>query len=327
MPQPSVNSLHVDQPMTNFLIGYENPAYIADQAAPAVYVDKRSNIIPRLNQSYFFRDDAKKRAPGTRSARGGWTADNTMTYYCDRFSFGHEIPDEIRDNTDAPYDQDREASKLVADKMLMARERSFSSNMFTTGVWGTDYTGGTDFNQWSNYNGSTPLEDIAAYKDAVEAQVGMEPNNFILGKQVWVGSGGLANGSGLKWHPELLDTIKYTQKAQISIDLFASLIEVEKVLMGRAIYTTSPEGIAESAVTYTRIWGKNVLMYYNTPGPTIWKPSAVMTIVWNRVAQALQYIKRFKNEEAEYEVIEGNSYFQHKLITSRSGIFLSGAVN
>lgn len=332
MPLPTQSQVHVDNLLTSFLVGYKNAAYIADDAAPVVPVEKQTNIIPRLNQSYFFRDDAKLRAAGTRSKGGGWTVDNTLTYYCPRYSYRHEIPDEVRDNTDLPYDQDREAAFLGADKVQMARERDFASNLFTAAPWGTSKIGGTDFNQWSNYAGSLPLDDIAVYMDLIEGLIGVEPNVFIMGKQVWTGSGGLANGGGLRWHPELLDAIKYTQKGVIGLDLFASLIantngEIPKILLGRAIFTSSPEGIAEASVTYSRIWGKHVLMYYNTPGPSIWKPAAVMTMVWNRVASAIQYIKRMRDEQAEIDIIEANSYFQHKVIVPNAGIFLSGAVN
>jgi len=327
MPLPTSSNVHVDQPLTNLLVGYKNQAYIADEAAPVVPVDKQTNIIPRLNQSYFFRDDARVRAVGTESRGGGWTVDNTMTYFCPRYSYHHDIPDEVRDNTDAPYDQDREASYLVADKLMMARERAFATNLFTTGVWGQDKVGGTDFNQWSNYAGSTPLEDVATYKDSVEALIGVEPNTAVIGKQVLVGSGGLANGNGLLWHPEILDLIKYTQKAVITVDLLASLFGFDKLLVGRAIFTSTPEATAEASVTYSRIWGKHMLMMYNTPGPSIWKPPAVATIVWNRVANAIQYIKRFRLERNEVDRLEGNSYFTQKVIVANAGVFLSGCVN
>jgi hypothetical protein len=327
MPQPTQSQVHVDQLLTNMLVGYKNLAYIADDAAPIVPVDKQTNIIPRLNQSYFFRDDAKLRAPGTESAGGGLTVDNTLTYYCPRYSYSHDIPDEVRDNTDAPYDQDREAAMLVADKLQMARERSFAANIFTTGIWGTNKVAGTDFNQWSNYAGSTPLEDVTSWKDQVEALVGVEPNVCIIGKQVLVGSGGVSNGAGLIWHPELIDTIKYTQRGQLSVDLIASLFGFEKFLIGRAIFTSTPEGTAETSVSYSRIWGKNLLMYYNTPGPSIWKPTAIQTIVWNRVANAVQYIKRMRIETKEIDRLEGNTYFTQKTIVTNAGLFAGSVVN
>lgn len=327
MPQPTVSQVHVDTPLTNLLIGFKNAAYVADDAFPIMPVDKQTNIIPKVNQSPFFRNDAKERVSGTRSVRTGFTIDNTNTYFCPRYSIGHEIPDEIRDNTDLPYDQDREAAYLVATLTQLAREVVAAATVFVTGVWGADKTQGVDFNQWSNYGQSTPLDDVTQWKDQIEGKIGVEANNMLIGKQVWSGSGGLSNGGGLKWHPQLIDTIKYTQRGQLSQDLVASLFELDKLLIGRAIYTTSAEGVLESGVTYSRIWGKNALVFYNPPGPSIFKPMACLTIVWNRVANAIQYIKRMRDEQSELDIIEGNSYFVQKVLVSAAGIFASSVVN
>lgn len=328
MPQPTQSQVHVDTLLTNMLVGFKNAAYIADDASPILPVDKQTNIIPRVNQSAFFRDDAKLRAAGTRSARSGFTVDNTLTYFCPRFSLGHEIPDEVRDNTDAPYDMDRESAFFVANALQLARERMFASNMFSA-VWGSNKVQGVDFNQWSNYAGSTPLEDVTQWKDQIEGLIGIEANQMVIGKQVWVGSGGVSNGQGLKWHPELIDTVKYTQRGQLSLDTVASLFELDRILVGRAIFTATPETApaAESSVVYQRIFGKNVLVFYNPPGPSIFKPMAMATVVWNRVASAIQYIKRFRDEQGEFDVVEGNSYFVHKQIVANAGIFATGAVN
>lgn len=327
MPQPTQQSLHIDQLATNILVGYKNATYIADDCAPILPVPKQTNLIARMNQSFWFRNDAKVRATGTRSARSGYTVDTSLSYYCPRYSLGHEIPDEVRDNADMPFDVDRDSALYIANAMSLARELAFATNIFASTNWTTSKAAGTDFNQWSNYAGSLPLDDIQQWKDVIEGLIGVEANNMIIGKQVWVGSGGLSNGGGLKWHPQVLDTIKYTQKAQIGPDLFASLIEMDNFKIGRAIYTSTNEGVAEASVTYSRVFGKNALLFYNTPGPAIMAQSSLMTIMWNRVASALQYIKRVRNEENEYDLLEGNSYFTHKVLLANAGLYASSVVN
>ena len=159
--------LHVDRFLTNISIAYRNPGYIADQLFPIVPVRKQSDKIPGYDQSPWFRDEAALRAPGTKSRRGGWsvTSDN---YFCDKYSYGHEIDDDTRDNADEPFNLDNEASEFVTDKLQLRREVSFAANFFTTGVWGSDYVGNTDFTKWSDYASSSPLVDIAAYVDVVE---------------------------------------------------------------------------------------------------------------------------------------------------------------
>lgn len=317
MPQPTGRDLYVDPLLTNVSIGYKNAQYIADEIAPMVMVKKQSGIVPKFDQSHWFRDEAKLRAPGTKSYRGGYTTDLTDKYFCDRYSFGAEIYDDDRDNADSPFDLDRQATELVTDKLQMAREVKFATDFFTTSKWGTDKTGGTDFTAWSTYATSNPLEDISAYMDTVEGLIAREPTLAVFGKQVWL---------KLKWHPDIIDTIKYTQRAQMTTELFAALIEVPKVLIGRAIYTTSGEGTAEASVSYTRIWGKHGLLIYTPGSPSLMSPAAIYTFIWQRVAQALQYVKRFRDEEREIDIVEANSYFDQKLTAKNAGLFISGAV-
>lgn len=319
MAEPTSYDLHVNQLLTNISIGYKNDLYIADQIFPIVPVRKQSDLIPMYNQSPWFRDTAEMRAPGTKSRGGGFTVANTP-YYCNRWSYRFEIPDEFRDNSDAPYDMDRDGTMFATDKLMLSRELNFVESVFGTSKWTTDKTGaasGGDFIHWSDYAASTPLRDITDYLDEVEALTARQPNTCAMGKQVW---------SQLKWHPDIIDTIKYTQRAQVSTELFASLIEVDRVLIGRGIYTATPEGTAEASVAYTRIWGKNVLFTYVAPSTTLFTPTGGLTITWARVPNSIQYMKQFRDEERETDILECNSYYTHQIISARSGVFLATAV-
>lgn len=308
--------VHVDQLLTNVSIGYSNAGYIADQIFPVVPVDKQSDKYLTYDKSHWFRNEAKIRATGTKSERGGWNY-SSDTYFCDRFSYGHEIYDEERDNADNAFQLDSDAAEFATDKILMQREVAFASGFFTTSVWGTDKTGGTDFTRWSDYAGSNPLVDVSDWMDTIEASIGREPNRLVIGKQVW---------SKLKWHPDLIDTIKYTQRAQMGIELAATLFEVERILVGRAIYTTSPEGTAEASVSYSRIWGKHALLIYVPNTPSLRQPAAGYTFTWQRVPQSLRYIKRMRDEEREADIIEANAYYDHKVTGAAAGLFGSTVI-
>jgi len=317
MANPTKNALHVDGLLTNVSIGYKNATYIADELCPTVPVKKQSDIVPKYDQSYWFRNSAQLRAPGTASARGGFKVNTSDTYYCHRYSFGFEIPDETRDNQDDPFSMDRDGAEFATDRIQMRREVAFATDHFTTSVWGTDKTGATDFTKWSDYGSSTPLVDITEYADVIEASIARMPNKLAMGKQVWL---------QLKWHPDAIDTIKYTQKGMLSLDLFASLVELEKVLVGRAIYTTDPEGTAEASVSYTRVWGKNFLLMYAPDRPSLFNPAAAYCFTWTRVPNSIQYVRRLRDDEREIDVIEANTYFDQKVTASGAGLFGSAAV-
>lgn len=308
--------VHVDQLLTNVSIGYSNAGYIADQIFPVVPVDKQSDKYLTYDKSHWFRNEAKIRATGTKSERGGWTY-SSDTYFCDRFSYGHEIYDEERANADNAFQLDSDAAEFATDKILMQREVAFASDFFKTSVWGTDKVGATDFTRWSDYAGSTPLVDVSDWMDTIEASIGREANRLVMGKQVW---------TKLKWHPDLIDTIKYTQRAQMGLDLAATLLEVERILVGRAIYTTSPEGTAEASVSYSRIWGKHALLIYVPNTPSLRQPAAGYTFTWQRVPQSLRYIKRMRDEEREADIIEANAYYDHKVTGAAAGLFGSTVI-
>ena len=315
--QPTASDLHVDRLLTNISIAFINKTYIADQMFPMVRVMKQSDKIPAYDQSFWFRDDSKVRAPGTKSIRGGFEVDTSASYFADRFSRGFEIPDEVRRNADIPFNLDADATRFVTDKLMMRREVAFATDFFTTSVWTTDKVGAVDFAKWSDFGGSTPVVDVDEFRDEVEGITGVEPNVFAMGKQVWV---------QVKNHPTLLDRIKYTQRAQLAPDLVASLFEFEKMLIGRSIQTTDAEGTSEATVTYTRIWGKNALMLFVPSAPSLLTPAAGYTFIWQIVPNALQFIKRMRDEEREVDIIEANSWFDQKQTSARTGLFMSEVV-
>ena len=319
MPQPVPSDLHVDTLLSNVLIGYQNASYIADDLFQVVPVMKQSDKIPAFNQSFWFRDDAHPRAPGNASRGGGYTVDTSASYFCNRWSRRFEIPDDLRRNADPIFGNlDGDATEFIGDKLLMRREVAFATDFFTTGVWTTDKVGATDFTKWSDYGGSNPIVDVDSWKDTVEALIGIEPMHIAIGKQVWV---------QVKNHPQFMARIKYTQRAQLSVELAASLLELTRLVVGRSIYTTTLEGTAEGSVTYTRIWGKHALLLYRSEGvPSLMKPTAGMTFVWAVVPNALQYVKRMRNEEREIDIIEGNSYFDQKVTAARAGLFAQNVV-
>ena len=68
--------------------------------------------------------------------------------------------------------------------MLLRQERKFVSDVFTTGVWGTDRTlSGTD--QWSDFVNSDPRDDVETAKEAILGVTGFASNTMVVGWQVW----------------------------------------------------------------------------------------------------------------------------------------------
>lgn len=325
MAEATTRDVHVDSLLTNISLGYQNTNYIADTIAPLVPVQKQSDLIPAYDQSHWFRNQAALRAPGTPSQRGGFTLSNT-SYVCHNYAWGFDLPDEVRDNTDSPYNMDRDATLYVTDKLQMQREANFASRYFTTGIWTGDKTGaatGGDFVWFSDYAISNPITTITTYIDEVEARIGREPNKLVLGKPVWM---------QIMNHPRVLERTVYggtnSVPALINVNAFAAMVGLPSagILIGRAIHTLSQEGTAEASVVYSRIWGKNALLLYVPPAPSLFTPAAMYTFVWQRVPNALQYIRRLRNDERMMDIIEGHTYYDQRVTVPRAGLFMASAV-
>jgi hypothetical protein len=324
MPNPiGPRDFKADPVLTNALIGYRHPMRIADLLFPRIRTTERGGIIGKVKQSDFFRNNAALRATGDKSRRGGFRTDITNTYFCQRYSWGEEIADDDRRaSMGSPFDLDVLKSKKASDALSLQREIALAAAYFTTSKWGADKVAGTDYQAWSDYAGSSPLTDVADWKDQIEGKIGSEGNVLTLGKQVWV---------KLRWHPDLIDSIKHTQVGQVSEALAAQLMELEQLLIGRSIYTTSSEDTAEASVSYSRVWGKHALVTYRSvtaAAPPIGDPTAGLTITWDAtgIPDALEYIKRMRDEEREVDIFEVNSYYAQVQTESRAGIFAQNAV-
>jgi len=324
MPQPSLNSVHVNVPLTNISIAYIQNAqnFIADKVFPNIPVQQQSNRYYVYSKEDFFRIEAQERAPGTQSAGGGFKLDNTPTYFCHPYSVHKDIDDMIRANADAVLNMDRDATEWVTQQLLMKREKIWTSTYFKTTVWGTDLTGVSSgpstnqFLQWDQTN-STPIEDITGAGIVMAEKTGYKPNTLVLSPYVF---------NTLKSHADVLDRIKYTQKGVVTTDILAGLFEVDNVYIPYGTENTSAEG---ATAAYSFMYGKGALLMYVNPAASLMKPSAGYTFSWQGylgAGAAGNRIKRFRMEEVEADRVEGTMAFDSKLVCSDLGVYFTSAI-
>ena len=311
--QPTPQDLHVDALLTMLSIAYMNEpsVYIADQAFPVVTVGKQSNKIAKYDKEYWFRNEAKLRAPATESHGGGYEVDTSDTYFCENWSFHVDVAIEDRENYDSPFDPDNDATMLVVEKFRLVREAKFAADFFKTTVWATDNSTAT---KWSDYGSSAPIQDVEAAREVIFSSTAKDPNKLVLGRAVW---------AQIKHHPDFIERIKYTQKAILTVDIVASLLEVDQILVGKAIASTTNEGIATQTVGY--IFGKNALLLYTPARPGLRIPSAGYTFHWNKLG-SLSFVRRINDAKTQADRIEGHTYFDQKAIATDCGYFFSAIV-
>ena len=319
MPQPSINSVHVDAILTNISVAYlqNQDNFIADKVFPVIPVDKKSDKFFTYTKNDWFRDEAQRRAPGTESAGGGYNL-STDTYTADVWAFHKDVDDQTTANADAPLNPLREATEFVTRRLMLRRELQFNTDFLTGGVWANDYDGvagapsANEVKQWSDYTSSDPISDIENAKSSILSSTGMEANTLVLGYDVF---------KALKNHPDLVDRIKYTSSQTITTDMLAAMFDIPRVLVSKAVKATNNEG-ATGAYGFTT--GKKALLAHVAPQPGLLTPSAGYTFSWTGVSGGLGATigtSQFRMESIKSDRIEAEIAFDNKVISSDLGFF------
>lgn len=314
MPQADVADVHVNRLLTLASIGYTPGGFIADDIFPMVGVNKQSDIIPFYTQSPWYRDEGARlvRGPGSLAAKTGLEVDNTNTYFTINNAIGGDIPYELRDNQDEPYNMERDVTQLLTGLLQLRRERLFAATHMITGQWGTaDFTVA---NKWSDYGLSTPLADMRAQQRIIRRAIGRSGNMWVLGDLVW---------QRLQDHPDFVQRLADNTLRVVTRESLAALLEIPagNIKVGESMFTSSAEGTAEASVTYADVWDDDALCLYTPGTPSLMTPASGLTFFWkNSVAPtAPQFVRRWDDQEAKKIVIEVHSYFQQKKLVANAG--------
>lgn len=323
---PTPGDVHVSTPLTNISIAYIQAAdaFVASKVFPNIPVNKQADRYYTFNRGDFNRDEMQARAPGSESAGGGYNVDANSTYYAPRYSFHKDIPDEVRANSDAPLNPDRNATQYVTMKGLIKREKIWVNSYFKGGVWtgdvdgvasGSSPNGTTTFLHWSDAN-SDPISNVRLWKRSVLETTGFEPNVLVIGRPVY---------DVLLDHPDVVDRIKYGQTAgqvaAANAATLAALFDVGRVLVMNAIENTAKEG---QTASHSFIGGKKALLCYAAPNPGIEVPSAGYTFSWTGLlgsgAEGSR-IRQFRLERNSADRVEIDMSFDSKLVSADLGYF------
>lgn len=266
---PTAADVHVNKPLTNISVAWLQTApALADMIFPIVPVENQSDVYFEFNQADFSRIEMRKRAPGAESVTAEYRVDASATFFCDTYAVKKSIPREVRRNSDRPLDPDKNAAQFLMQQAKLKREKTFATDFWTTGVWGTDVTGST-VGLWSD-DGSDPIAQIETYKAAVLAATGYLPNTLGMNYAVW---------AKLKNHPAILDRVKHTSRGVLTEDMVAGLMGLKRIAVGMLNETTSKEG--NSTQTLSAILGNHALLSYVPDSPGLETPAAGYTFAWN----------------------------------------------
>ncbi|MGA0367591.1 MAG: major capsid protein, partial [Ilumatobacteraceae bacterium] len=288
--------------------------FVAGKVFPSVPVSKQSDLYFQYAQEDFFRDEVQYRADGTESAGSGYGL-STASYSANVWALHKDIGDQTRANADAPLNMDQDATRYLAQQMLIRQERDWATNYFGTGIWDTDTTPAT---LWSAAN-SDPIGDVQAGINSMLSSTGYRPNVGVCSYAVF---------SILKNHSEIVERYKYTTSESMTTDLIARVLGLDELYVMGSIVNSADEGATAS---YAQIGDKDMLLAYVPASAGLMQPSAGYNFSWTGLANSggigtSTSVSRFRMDHLRADRLEIQSAWDFKVVSSALGYFFSNCV-
>lgn len=302
--QPTASSMRIDPLLSGISVAFHNEegGYVADQVFPILPTREKSGKIAEYNKDAFFRNFAKLRAPGTVAELGNFRV-TTQSFNVENYAAAFGIADEDRRIVQDPFDLDRDATFLVVEAIKLLRESKFATDFFGD-VWGTNNTTATD---WDDFANSAPVEDVSTAQETIYNNTARMARQMLINHVVWF---------RIRNHPDFIERIKYTQRAVLTLDLVASLMDLDRILVGRALEVSSKEG---QTVTLGKVFGDHALVFHRPERPGLRTPAAGYTIHWTGISGGPTFVRRVREERPMVDIIEGHTWFDQKQISSALG--------
>lgn len=251
MSQPDVKSQIIAGPLAGVSVAYRNKDYVADRVFPILDGADPKVKITKYQKGAWFRDEAGIRAAGTRARRGGYPL-TTVSVATNEYAFAKEVTEEDRrfaKSQGAPVlKPDQDAVEFATDKVDLKKEINVAG-LITAGTWADGNSGGEDAEGlWSPAGDTnTFLADMTTGKKKIK-ESGIIANKLLIDYATYL---------ALKECDAILQKIKYTQRGVLGMELLAALLELDEVLVGKAIKSTATEAADGTDFTAANIWEVN----------------------------------------------------------------------
>jgi hypothetical protein len=312
---PEVSTVHIDRALTNVSIQYPIGNLISNVLFPDISVQKKSD-------KYFIydalrRDIAKmntKRAPGAKAQETDFNV-TTGNYSCDDHALSAIVPDEERENADAPLAPDIDKTEFLVRQLLTDQELDAKTKL-DAGITAT----AAITNKWSNQQTGDPYDDIKNAILAVEDAIGTRPNTMALDSKVF---------EALINHPNILERFKYTgtttDPSLASPKTIAEMFQLDLVVVARAFQNIAAEGQAKSI---TRIWDTTTYLGFVAPRVGLKVATLAGRMCWAPFQGSVNgwMIEKWREFKRKGDMIQASKYYDQHVIMADAGYRLTGCI-
>jgi len=226
----------VDPVLSNHARGYTNAEFIGHLLFPFVPVFVRGGRRIEFNRDGF-RLFNTKRAPGadTDEVEFGYLG---QKFAVEQNALDGKVPFEIMQEAERVpgIDMGQSAVNQVFRIIGLGLEYEQATLARDANNYGVNnkvtLAGG---NMWSDPS-SNPKGDVKAGKEAIRSATGRYPNTLVLSPSAF---------SALDDHPVILEKFKYTSSDSITVEMLAKYFDVERVVVGKAVYSDDGDGFTD----------------------------------------------------------------------------------
>jgi hypothetical protein len=300
--QPTgTGNVHMDAVLTQISLAFPNNALVGERLFPSIGVKKQSDKYYVFGREAWLPETSDYRAPGGEANEIPGFKVSLDTYYAQEHALQVAVTDEERENVDSPFSPDRDGAELVTAKVLLGREIAMKNLVTTT----TNYATGLSVTlsgtaQWNDYTNSDPISNIRAGVRAIHAKVFMEPNTAVIPYLVM---------STLEDHPDIIERIKYSERAVLTPEIIASVLGLQNVIVPGVGVGTGPVGSNGNALTVGYLWGKDVVLAWVPPRGGLKTPAFAYEFTWGS-----PYVDRWREDKRKSDLIRYQRRYDLKMV-------------
>ena len=237
----------VNKLLTNASYKINPVGYISEEIFPVVQVKQSTGLLGSYGNSHLRIETTITGGKG-KYARVDTRSTSTQTYAITKHGLSDLVTEEDYANVEEPFNAESDTTSELMTKLWLGKEKGLADTLTDVTVLTNNVTlTGTD--QYNDYANSDPLGDFGTARSTIYNAVGMAPDTAIMSWAVW---------NTLRYHPDFLTALGYKDQRPggLTTDELARALDVERVLVGKAVYSSPKEGQADAIAA---VWGKDII--------------------------------------------------------------------
>ncbi len=241
----------VNKLLTNVSNGYfpGSEMYLAETILPSISVPQTTGLVGNYSNNHLRIVNTVHEGKGPYRQLESITVGSNMYNIEDHGLHDIITPKQLA-NFEAPFDAEQDTTLALTLAHYNAKEFGLATALQDPAVitQGKTLTGNARYSQIS-HDDSNPIEDNIEAHNAIRDATGMRANVAIMGGKTF---------DYMSRHHRLLDALGFTSLPEggLSREALARVLNVERVLVGEAMYNASKQGQADDLRSH---WGTDVV--------------------------------------------------------------------